>query len=473
MGMFGLFNKKEVIDIIAPGMSLSEKKSFVQAALMQDQNSNGTKNFEISVRNAIDLYEKCAPFFMVVDKIVTSYSEIPFKLQNKKTKEFIDDHPVLDLLKNPNPENVACEFKESLASMFLITGNVFMMATGNINKEPLEVYQLSPRYLTAMTQAKNIFGFMPSTWQYSSSNFENIIFTADEVKTGIRYHNGNDKELFHMKKFNPKQNANSFFGMSKAYPLFMEMESYTTGNINNAALLKNGARPSMAWVNNRGEELTDDQWDRMQQEAKKYSGADNAGGTPILDGMDVKELGQSNRDMQFKELQDTMLARIANVFGVPLPLLLDSTMTLNNLQAARLHLDKDAVIPLAKKINENLTRFLLHRYKGSENLEFALDLTEIESLKPEVLLNAKVMTETKAITVNEIRAELGYGHIDGGDVLSIGADPSENDEDEDDEEESLSEDEKSFNIFKGMMIKQDNKLTVREMKALWLLSRNK
>ncbi len=459
---------------------VTEVKNYIDYALENLGAFGVQNNFEISIANAFNLYQECAPFFMVVDKIVGSYSEIPFRLFDKRNDKFIDDHPVLELLDNPNPESVEYNFKERLASLFLITGNSFLMATGRVNAPPLELYTLSPLYMTAVTADRNYFGFVPTRWQYNS-NIETINFNADETASGVRYYNDDIRELYHLKRFNPINNQQSFFGMSKAYPLFREMESYTAGNINNASLLKNGARPSMAWVNNRGEELTEAQYERIVQEARKFSGADNAGATPILDGMDIKDIGQSNRDMQFKELQDTMLARIANVFGVPLALLLDSTMTLNNLQTARLHLDKDAVIPLAKRINEELTRFLLPRYEGSENLEFALDVSEIESLKPEVLTNAELMKQIGVNTINEIRTEMGYEPIEGGDVLPPSGNPmapvmgatedAENADQEVDDEVEAEDEDKSYQVFAEHM-KAEN-LPDDEIKALWLLSKSK
>jgi len=423
-------------------------------------------NYSLSIKNAITLYRECSPFYMVVDKIINSYAEIPFKLFDTKNNEYVEDHPVLDLLKSPNLDETEFSFKETLASLFLITGNSFLMCTGDINSQPLEIFNLSPLFLSPFQSSSSIFNMYPKSWQYS--NMGSINFEAEETISGLRYYNSNDKELWHIKKFNPHQLYSSFFGMSKAYPLFNEMECYMAGLNNNAALLKNGARPSVAWVNNRGEELTDAQFERIKREARKYSGSDNAGSTPVLDGMDIKEMSQNNRDMQFKELQDVMLSRIANIYGVPLALILDSSMTLNNLQTARLHLDKDAVIPLAKRINAELTRFLLPRYDDSENLKFAIDVSEIESLKPEVLQNSLLMKQIGVNTINEIRSNNGYLPVENGDDLTSSLPfTSDIDSQNDDDKEN----EKYYHDFCEHMKKEN--LTDDEIKALWVLSNSK
>lgn len=437
-------------------------------------NYGANSNRSLSISNALLLYRECSPFYMVIDKIVNSYCEIPFTIFDKKNKKFIENHPVLDLLKTPNYNDTQTSFKESIASMFLITGNIFLLATGNVDRPILELFNLSPNFFTPISGVANVYTQSPDKWQYSNGITQD--FFLDETINGYKYYNQDmSQELYHIRKFNPIQRYNSYFGMSKAYPLFQEMESYIAGNNNNSSLLKNGSRPSMAWVNNRGEELTEKQYERMQQEAKKFSGSDNAGRTPILDGMDIKEISNTNKDMQFKELQDSMLSRIANVYGVPLALLLDSTMTMNNLQTARLHLDKDAVIPLAKKINQELTKFLLPRYPDSENLEFSLDITEIESLKPEVLENALLMKNTGVNTINEIRVETGYQHLEvGGDVLTSSNNNSSFDLDSFDNQENsdnIEDDSKEYGFFYNNMKKEN--LKDDEIKSLWILSKVK
>lgn len=433
----------------------------------------GESQYNASVLTALRMYEQCAPLFMVIDKIVSAYINIPFRIKDNKTDEFIKDHPVLQLLNKPNSDESEFSFKESLASSFLITGNAFLIANGNINRQPIELYNSSARFFNPIIDGKTNINFTPSRYLYTAFN-DSVTFKARDVIDGTRFYNEDIMELYHIKRYNAQYGNNNAFGMSKVYPLLREIEQYVSSNVNNIALLQNGSRMSMAWQNNRGEELTESQFERMKLEAEKYSGSQNAGKIPILDGMEVKEMGQTNRDMQFKEMQDAMISRIANVYGVPLALLLDSTMTLNNLQTARLHLDKDAVIPLANRINKELTRFLMPRYKNSENLEFAIDITQVESLKPEALSNAQIMAQTGVNTINEVRTEIGYEHTDDGDVLtsqqnSVNIDDFLDGNNTDDRDQEKEEKE-AYSKFYATM-KSEN-LDEGSIKALWLLTGN-
>ena len=476
MKLFNSSKNKQIKDLKNLNKQLQDnfiKKNFVNLETFYGNYTNNN-NYTLSIENAMKLYRECSPFFMVVEKIVNSYAEIPFKIYDTKNKEYLENHPALNLLNNPNYDCTEFEFKETLALNFLITGNTFLLCTGNIKKPPLEIFNMNPLFFQANSYGIDNINQIPKSWQYN--NMKTIKFYAQETIEGLKFYNGNDKELYHIKKYNPCQYANDFFGMSKAYPLFQEMESYIAGNNNNSALLKNGARPSSAWVNNRGEELTNTQYERIQQESKKFQGSDNTGRPLILDGLDYKEMSQNNKDMQFKELQDSMLSRIANVYGVPLALILDSTMTLNNLQTARLHLDKDAVIPLAKRINEELTKLILARYPDSENLKFNIDISTIESLKPEVLSNALLMKQINVNTPNEIRADIGYAPIDGGDELPNDPSPLNmndliNNTDQENNDNDANDEEKQYQEFYSYMKTEQN--TDEEIKALWILSNSK
>jgi HK97 family phage portal protein len=385
-------------------------------------------NGDLSAFAAIQMYSDSMPFYNAVDMRARHYSQIPIRLFDKVKDEFIDNHPVLDLLKNPNADISGLEFSYSYVSFFDITGNNFILATGRVDRPPLELINIPPQNITFGTSTKFSILNVPDWIQMTatSSGISDMFF-AEEVREGnqtsIRFYNvGRDRELWHMRLFNPKRNSGNFWGMSRAKPIFLEIQQYLSGNNNNWSILKRGSRMSVAWVNNRGEELTEVQWNRLQEQADKYKGDTNAGGTPILDGMDIKDIQSKNTDMQFKELQEAMLSRISVVYGIPLAMLLDKSMTLNNLETSGLLLYDNAVMPLAVYLYDELTRFLLPRYKDTENLIFKFSESDVPVLRPRVLENAKRQRELNVNTINEIRTAIGDQPLDeGGDVVFISA----------------------------------------------------
>ena len=399
-------------------------------------------NGDLSAFAAIQMYSDSMPLYNAIDMRARHYSQIPIRVFDTAADEFLEGHPVLDLLQNPNADISGLEFAYAYVSFYDITGNVFLLATGRVENPPLELVNIPPQNITFGTSTKFSILNVPDWIQMTatSSGISDMFF-AEEVREGnqtsIRYYNtSRDRELWHMRLFNPKRNAGNFWGMSKAKPIFLEIQQYLSGNNNNWSILKRGSRMSVAWVNNRGEELTETQWQRLQEEADKYKGDMNAGGTPILDGMDIKDIQSKNTDMQFKELQEAMLSRISVIYGIPLAMLLDKSMTLNNLETSGLLLYDNAVMPLTVYLYDELTRFLLPRYKDTENLILKFAESDIPVLRPRVLENAKRQGELNVNTINEIRTAIGDKPLDeGGDTVFIsstlvpaGVDLMDNDE---------------------------------------------
>lgn len=384
-------------------------------------------NGDLSAFVAIQMYMDAMPLYNAVDMRARHYSQIPIRVFDKSSKEFVDNHPSLKLLSNPNADISGLELAYSYSSFFDITGNSFLLATGRVERPPLELISVAPQNITFGTGSKFGILHVPDWIQVTTPSAGlSEMFFAEEVKeqdgqTAIRYYNkARDKELWHMRLFNPKRNSGNFWGMSKAKPLFLEIQQYLSGNNNNWSMLKRGTRLSTAWVNNRGEELTETQWARLQDQADKYRGDINAGGTPILDGMDVKDIQSKNTDMQFKELQEAMLIRISVVYGIPLALLIDGAMTLNNLEISGLLLYDNATLPLTTYLQDELTRFLLPRYPNSENLKYSFSEFDIPSLRPRLLDNAKKQKELNINTINEVRTVIGDENItEGGDTVFI------------------------------------------------------
>ena len=436
-------------------------------------------SYSLNVRRSAEFYQLVSAFSFIVFRVSDAYASIDFVLKDKATGEFITKHPVLDLLNKPNGIDSTFEFKKALASNFLISGNAFLLLGGDINQPPLEIWNIPPVDIQLQNQAigETFGGLYPSGYLYTAlgANLASqerglnslgavLTFTASEDFDAIHYYNGDMRELLHFKEYNSGLATQRFYGMSRAFPAFIELDQYLQGNINNLSLLKRGARLPIALINTTGEMLTDEQYRRIKESIKGFSGAANAGYTPFLDGMDVKIIGQSNVDMQFKDLREAMKIAIANCYGFPLALFSESVMTLNNLQTARLLLDKDAVIPMINQINQKLDKYLLSRYPDGDRYEFDVDLTQMESYKSEVLNNALIASQIGVNTVNELRREQGYEDIEEGDVLqrtaitqaAIGGDNG------DEKGES-----KNFQLF----CEQFNGMqkTQKELKLLWEL----
>jgi phage portal protein BeeE len=400
-----------------------EKKSYASGQSFAEYlYSSG--NTDLSMWIMIQMYEDAAPFFDAVDRHAVAFSSIPIRLRDKTTKVFVDSHPVLDLLAQPNGDTTGREFLHQLSSYKSITGNSFLYATGPVEQPPLELAVMSSTSISfgATSSEFGIFNVADQMNLSQASGVQMQFFSEDSESNNLfRFFNSKrDAEMWHIRQFSPRRSGARFFGMSKAKPLFLEIQQYLSGNNTNWSNLKRGTRLSMVWMNTKPDPLTDTQWERLEVQAQKYSGDLNAGGTPVLDGVEARPMQQTNRDMEFKELQESMAKHVYTLFRVPLPHVLDGSMTLNNMETADLQWYDHGVLPEALTIYGEMTNFLLPRYPGSENLEFCFSENDIPSLRARVVARAKSLKEVQVNTTDEIRTVLGDEELaSGGDTVLV------------------------------------------------------
>jgi|TARA_R110000765_G_scaffold46663_1_gene96207 HK97 family phage portal protein len=367
---------------------------------------------DLSFARMNELYRDVLPFSNAIDIRARSFSDTPTRLVDEDGK-YIRKHPMLDIINKPNDIETRGKFLYSLASNYDITGNVFVIATGNPDNAPFELLVI-PSYRISPIGTSKRFGWLniPACFYVSNDGFEGDKFIAESNGDGVRYVNEyRNKELIPITSFNPTASSINFFGLSKAQPALSEMEQYLEGNMNNLSNLKRGARPSMVWQNTKPEMLTDEQWTRAQQMSQKYAGSQNAGGIPILDGLDAKPVSSSNNEMQFRDLQKDMFERINVIYDIPLPMVTSTANTFNNYETAQVSLWDNAVMPLANVLYAALTKALLPRYDAA-GLSYSLDPIDVIPLRRRAIETAKLQHETNINTVNEIRNLIGY---DDGD----------------------------------------------------------
>lgn len=445
MSIFSYFKKQEAPELGSKVIQAQEVKSYQpHSGLSFVDYLMGNGQYDLAMFVCIVMYKKCMPLFHAINMRAEAVGQIPIRVQDKNTKEFIDDHPVLELLEQPNADVSQMEFMEQLSSFFDITGNAFIYGSGRLEAPPLELACLSPQFATFGTVSER-FGLLniPRDISYTNSSGGIVSFFADETQSlGLRFKNKDETgELWHLRSFNPTRDGGTFTGMSKIQPIFMEIQQYISGNTTNLSNLKRGTRLSMAWVNSTGTQLTDIQYQRAIEASEKYAGDHNSGQTPVLDGFDVKSIQQTNREMEYNELHEATLSRISSIYDIPLALMISESMTLDNLKTSMLQFFDAGVLPLAGRLYSEMTRMLMPRYKGSENLILTYNESDIPALKTRLLENAERISKIDVHTPNEIRAKIGDGPLDkGGDdvyrsstLIPIGEDFLD-DEDEDEKE---------------------------------------
>lgn len=391
-----------------PGIYRGEGGSLVNF-LFQNGNS------DLAFYALIKYYELCGPFADAVDTIAQEIASIPIRLWDKDAEEYVDEHEVLNFLMYPSADSTQREFMFRLAALYLITGNVFPVATGDRDRPPLELTMYSPHQVTLVPGGD---GYIQSMNLHTSTQSE--VFTQDEDAFRMRYFNRSQlAEMFPIRRFNPRRDANHLYGISKANSLIYEIEQYISSSVHNLGLLKNGARPGGSFSTTNDMPLSDEQFQRLDEQITKYyQGAANAGRPLLLENTVWNDHIVNNRDMDYATMRSGIMEMIYSRYDIPLSLISTDSMTYDNYETGRVTLYDSAVLPITKTLYEQLAILLLPRYEEDfRRYEFKYEESDIPALEMRRAQKIKLRKEIGVNTVNELRKFLGDEQLDGGDVL--------------------------------------------------------
>lgn len=363
--------------------------------------------------DALRYYQKIEPLSSGLNKITDPMSSIPLQVK-KQDGTLSTDEPVLQRLNQPNSDFTWQEFLTQIYNYYKLTGNSYIIATGNVTREPLELWSMPPQYVEIKADRSD--GYV----EYYKVSYNSVVeyFYREEINGVFRFYNtARDKEFWHIRTFNPYYGANDLYGSSPLNSLYYELEQYEAANVHNYSLLERGAY--ILGILMFENVLPDDQYRRLKEQFNNYySGASNAGKTFFADGAgkgDYKPLMQSNRDMNFFDLKKDTRLQIYNSLKVPLALVSPDHMTMSNYQEARLALYDEAVLPGLSRILKELSNFLMYRYSPEDEITY--DENDISVIKNRNLDYVLKLKETQSLTYNDLRQKLGMDDIQGGDVL--------------------------------------------------------
>lgn len=326
----------------------------------------------------------------------------------------IDSHPLLDLLKRPNPFQDGVAFLEALHSFEMISGNYFLERNDGAALDgaakPEELYVLRPDRVKVIPNARGI----PGAYVYSVGG------TRREVPINI---DAGALPIWQGKTFHP---LDDWYGLSQLAPAAWAIDTHSGSGAFNKALLDNAAVPSgaLAVVPDKEGNASLDREVRTQMQADleaRFMGSKNAGRPMILEGgLEWQQFGMSLSDMQFIESKRDAARDIALACGVP-PMILGipGDNTYSNYQEANTALWKQTIIPRAQRIARALSMWLCPSY--GKNLELRIDLDSIDALAEERAQQWDRVEKSTILTVNEKREALGYETIPDGDVVLVSA----------------------------------------------------
>lgn len=338
---------------------------------------------------AKEAYGQNVVAYQCINKIAEAISSVEFNVF--KGEQELTKHPLLDLLKRPNPLQTKSEYIEAKISYLLIAGNSYeerMVVGGRI----AELYTLRPDRMTVTMRANG----MPEKYCYKV-NGRTTFWAFDDKKFSC--------DVRHLKLFHPTHDN---YGLSPVEAGAFAIDQSNQGMAWLQALLQNSARPSGALVMKDGQTLGDDQFQRLKRQIEtQYSGANNAGRPMLLEGgLDWKAMGMSPTDMGIVEAKNSAARDIALAFGVPPQLLgIPGDNTYANYKEARLAFWEDTAIPLLARITEDWNAWFGQIYEG---VELRPNLDEIPAIVDKRHTLWEMADKSNDLTLDERRELKGY-----------------------------------------------------------------
>ena len=205
---------------------------------------------------------------------------------------------------------------------------------------------------------------------------QQTLLLAVRGETGARIHEtgGGQREL-------RASGVSSWVEVQLSEAAQVSLDVHNAANAWNKALLDNAARPSGALVykGENGANLSEEQFERLRDElAANFSGTTNAGRPLLLDGgLSWQSMSMTPRDMDFQALKDSAAREIALAFGVP-PMLLGipGDNTYANMAEANRTLWRHTIVPLVRRVTDDLSFWLAPAHGGRVTLEPDFDGVE-------------------------------------------------------------------------------------------------
>tara|TARA_R110000782_G_scaffold152874_3_gene245433 strand:+ start:40 stop:1308 length:1269 start_codon:yes stop_codon:yes gene_type:complete len=403
------FNKPEVKIETKSATQVIQVNSSLAAFL------GGSGGF-MSASEAINLYNSTSAIAIPVNWISEAIADLDLVIIEKRGDEkvIIKDHAILDLLNNPNSHQTACDFKTSMAAMFLICGETEIAATGNYRNPPAKLYNIYPDKVSPLQGNDGFPMSFSVSGQLLNGSYSMMPFKGDS----IYINNSGLAQLHQIKGFSTYSNG-QLRGQSPLLSAQKEIQQIIQGIISNLTSIEKGGQMDLVFKLDDTVNLDDEEFNALKTRVlSQYSGP-TGNRVSVIDGdMDIEQLGNTNRDMEFSELQSKAQESVAKVYKFPLSLLGSDAMTDNNMAAGYESFYDYAVLPKAKALYESLTIMLMPRF-GLDPARFKISydpnsITALESRKAKMLdLRAKANKETD----NELREIIGRAKVDGGDVI--------------------------------------------------------
>lgn len=348
---------------------------------------------------AKEAYAKNVVAFQAINRIGDALASVKLGVYQGDTEKTA--HPLLDLLRRPNPLQSYGDYMRAKVGFLLLAGNGYEERV-TVAGKPRELYQLRPDRMSIIPGPAGV----PLAYEYNVNQSKHR--WAVDPRTL-------DSDVRHIKMFNP---VDDWYGMSPIEAGAFAIDQNNESMAWMQALLQNSARPSGALTVKEGGTLSEENFNRLKEQIEaQYSGSSNAGRPMLLEGgLEWQQMGLSPTDMGIIETKFSSARDIALAFGVPPQLLgIKGDNTYANYAEARLAFWEDTALPLLGMILDDWNSWLAAPF----GVEIRPDTDSIPAIAEKRLKLWEMADDSADLTINERRAMKGYSPIEGGDVVLV------------------------------------------------------
>lgn len=383
------------------------KKFFVSGEQLTTDIYVGGNNLEIMSDNLSEsqlqgLYKKSLYLFAGLDKIATVLMKTEYELykilNTQGDAERIYEHELLDLLEQPNENQVASEFMRIYTINMKLSGESFIRKIRDDSGHVMALVNIRPDIVDVK-----------------------LVDRGDGAEIVYIVHIGSGKtitlessEIIHVKIPDPQ---NPLRGASLLRPILNRVTAEEKANaLQNTSFSNQGRPDGILSVKGITSQSAADKLKRKI--AHSFSGSNSSNRIAIITSdMSFQQVALSQKDMDFMEslkfIRDDILAGL----GVPKELFtLEDTSNLSSGGDRGMNMFLQFTIePLVKLLEDALNNGLI-RDEFDEPLVF-IHKGIIKEDRKALVDELKATVEAGILTPNEARLKLGYEEIDGADEL--------------------------------------------------------
>lgn len=316
-------------------------------------------------------------------------------------RQHLQDHPLAALLRRPNPYTSKYRFIQALVCDFAIYDVAYWLKTndsstrGLVRIPPTRIFPDGDDWLT------------PSGFRITGAQSTRV-YPSSQIVYFRGY--GLDDDV----------------GISPLEALRRTLREEWTGGEMREQIMRNGARASGYLVRPKdAPDWSDTARERFRSawQAQYTGSGPGAGGTPILeDGMTFSPVSQTARDLQYIEGRKLTREEVASAYFVPPPMVgILEHATFSNISEQKKMLYSETLAPWLTMITEEIALQLLPDFELSPD-RFYCEFNLREKLTGSFEERSEAISKAvggPTMTVNEARALDNRPPIEGGDVLIV------------------------------------------------------